>query len=116
MGNPAGMTRLERSELTTTLYTILPSMDFDRGPGTTASGGNGFRPSTTIPSSGSASLPIPAGSLFYVYSPADDWKLGVGLGSGYGGALNYGKSGPGATTTRKYECSLPPLTRGSPTG
>src|SRR5262250_3329964 len=40
MRNPAGMTRLEGSQLTASLYTILPSMQFDRGPGTTFSGGN----------------------------------------------------------------------------
>src|SRR5215510_12057962 len=48
VGNPAGMTRLERSQLTTTLYTILPSLKFDRGPGTTPSGGNGFDAGTSI--------------------------------------------------------------------
>jgi long-chain fatty acid transport protein len=42
IGNPAGMTRLERSQLTGSVYTILPSMQFDRGSGTTSSGGNGF--------------------------------------------------------------------------
>src|SRR6185369_11225616 len=29
MGNPAGMTRLDRSQLTTSVYTLLPSMQFD---------------------------------------------------------------------------------------
>src|SRR6266508_1890609 len=91
MSNPAGMIRLERSQLTTTLYTILPTPSFDRGPGTTTSGGNGFDPGVTIPSASSASIPIPAGGAFYVYSSAKDWKLGVGLGSAFGGGLNYGK-------------------------
>src|SRR5580765_7356336 len=61
VGNPAGMIRLDRSQLTTTLFTILPTMDFNRDPGTTVSGGNGFRPGTSIPSLGSASVPLPAG-------------------------------------------------------
>src|ERR1044071_9226420 len=68
VGNPAGMTRLDHSELTTSLYTLLPSMQFDRGSGTTFSGGNGFNAGTSFPSHGSASIPVPAGSLFYVYS------------------------------------------------
>src|SRR5687767_7013893 len=72
VGNPAGMIRLDRSQLETTLFTILPTMDFDRNKAaTTTSGGNGFSPGTSIPSLGSASLPVPAGALFYVYSPSD---------------------------------------------
>src|SRR5262245_42312252 len=43
VGNPAGMTRLDHSELTTSLYTVLPSMQFRREPGTTVGGGNGFK-------------------------------------------------------------------------
>jgi hypothetical protein len=43
---------------------IIPAIKFDRGPGTTPSGGNGFDAGTSIPSSGSASIPIPAGSFF----------------------------------------------------
>ena len=31
VGNPAGMTRLDRSQLTGSLFTMLPSMQFDRG-------------------------------------------------------------------------------------
>src|SRR5262245_48250129 len=68
MGNPAGMARLDRSQLTASLYTIIPSMQFDRGPGTTTSGGNGFNAGAPIPSLSSVSVPIPAGGLFYVYS------------------------------------------------
>jgi long-chain fatty acid transport protein len=103
VGNPAGMIRLDRSQLTTTLYPILPSIKFDRGPGTTASGGNGFNAGTSIPSSGSASVPIPAGSFFYVYSPSPDWKLGVGVGSGFGAGLNYGKEWVGRYYIQKAQ-------------
>jgi long-chain fatty acid transport protein len=103
MGNPAGMIRLERSQLVIPLYTILPTMDFKRDSGTTTSGGNGFRPGTTIPSSGSASFPVPASAFFYVYSPSDSWKLGVGFGSGYGAGLNYGKEWVGRYTVQKAQ-------------
>jgi long-chain fatty acid transport protein len=101
VGNPAGMIRLDRSQLTMTLYPILPSIKFDRGSGTTASGGNGFNAGTSIPSSGSASVPIPAGSFFYVYSPSPDWKLGVG--SGFGAGLNYGKEWVGRYYIQKAQ-------------
>jgi long-subunit fatty acid transport protein len=46
VGNPAGMTRLDRSQLTFSVYTMLPSMQFDRGAGTTFSGGHGFNAGT----------------------------------------------------------------------
>jgi len=103
MGNPAGMIRLDRSQLTMPLYTILPTIDFNRDSGTTTSGGNGFRSGTSIPSSGSASVPIPASSFFYVHSPSDTWKLGVGFGSGYGSGLNYGKEWVGRYTIEKAQ-------------
>ena len=103
VGNPAGMIRLDRSQLEATLFTILPTMDFEREAGTTVSGGNGFSPGTSIPSLGSASLPIPAGALFYVYSPSDAWKVGVGLGSGYESGLNYGKEWVGRYTIQKAQ-------------
>src|SRR5262245_65200760 len=75
VGNPAGMTRLERSQLTGSAYTIISSMHFNRGPDTTLSGGNGFNAGAPIPSLSSVSLPFPAGSLFYVYSLSPDLKL-----------------------------------------
>jgi long-chain fatty acid transport protein len=103
MSNPAGMIRLDRSQLTMTLYTMLPTPRFDRGSGTTTSGGDGFDPGVTIPSASSASIPIPAGGVFYVYSPAKDWKLGVGFGSAFGGGLNYGKEWVGRYYVQKAQ-------------
>jgi long-chain fatty acid transport protein len=103
IGNPAGMTRLERSQLTGSVYTILPSMQFDRGSGTTSSGGNGFNAGAPIPSLSVVSIPVPAGSLFYVYSASPDVKLGVGVVSGYGGGLNYGKEWVGRYYVQKAQ-------------
>lgn len=103
IGNPAGMTRLDRSQLTTTLYSIIPSIQFDRGPGTTASGGNGFNAGAPIPSASSASVPIPAGGFFYVHSLSPDLKLGVGAGSGFGAGLNYGKEWVGRYYIQKTQ-------------
>ena len=103
LGNPAGMTRLDRSQLTSSIYTIIPSMQFDRGPGTTISGGNGFNAGAPIPSSSSVSVPFPAGSVFYVYSLSQDLKLGVGAVSAYGGSMNYGKEWVGRYSDQKLQ-------------
>jgi long-chain fatty acid transport protein len=103
MGNPAGMTRLERSQQTSSIYSILTSMQFDRGPGTTTSGGNGFNAGAPIPSLSSVSIPFPAGALFYVYSLSKDLKLGVGAVSGYGGGMNYGKEWVGRYFVQKSQ-------------
>src|SRR5262249_4005599 len=103
IGNPAGMTRLERSQLTGSMYTIIPSMQFDRGPNTTFSGGNGFNAGAPIPSLSSVSIPFPAGGLFYVYSLSPDFKLGVGAASAYGGGMNYGKEWVGRYFTQKLQ-------------
>jgi long-chain fatty acid transport protein len=101
--NPAGMTRLDRSQLTGSLYTIIPSMQFDRGSGTTLSGGNGFNAGAPIPSLSSVSIPFPAGGLYYVYSLSPDLKLGVGAASAYGGGMNYGKEWAGRYTVEKSQ-------------
>lgn len=103
MGNPAGMTRLERSQLTGSLYTILPSTQFDRSSGTTLSGGDGFNAGVPVPSLSSAGIPIPAGSLFYVHNLAPDWKVGVGAASAYGGSMNYGKQWAGRYSVQKLQ-------------
>jgi long-chain fatty acid transport protein len=103
LGNPAGMTRLERSQLTGSLYTILPSMQFDRSSGSTAGGGNGFNAGAPIPSRSVVSIPVPAGSFSYVYSASPDVKLGVGVASAYGGGLNYGKEWVGRYYVQKAQ-------------
>lgn len=103
VGNPAGMTRLDRSQLTGSLYTILSSTQFDRDSGTTTSGGNGFNAGAPIPSFSTVSVPFPAGSLFYVHSLSKDLKLGVGAATAYGGGLNYGKEWVGRYYIQKAQ-------------
>src|SRR5262245_48201893 len=103
VGNPAGMTRLDRSELATSLYTMIPSLQFRREPGTTVSGGNGFNAGVSIPSHSSASIPIPAGGFFYVHSLSPDLKLGAGFGSGFGAGLQYGKEWVGRYYIQKSQ-------------
>jgi long-chain fatty acid transport protein len=41
--------------------------------------------------------------LFYVYSPSEDLKLGVGVASGYGGGANYGKEWVGRYYLQKAQ-------------
>src|SRR5262245_52208165 len=101
--NPAGMTRLDRSQMTSSIYTALSSSQFDRGPGTTLSGGNGFNAGVPAPSFSSAGVPFPGGSFFYVYSLSPDLKLGVGAFSAYGGSMNYGKPWAGRSTEQSVE-------------
>lgn len=103
MGNPAGMTRLERSQLTGSLYTILMSSQFDRSSGTTLSGGDGFNAGVSVPSNSSAGIPFPAGGLFYVHTLSPDLRLGVGAVSAYGGSMNYGKEWAGRYSVQKLQ-------------
>jgi long-chain fatty acid transport protein len=101
--NPAGMTRLERSQMTATLMTVLPSTQFDRDPSTTISGGNGFNAAVPVPSFSPVGIPLPGSSFSYVYSLSPDWKLGVGLGSGAGAGANYGKEWVGRYYVQKAQ-------------
>jgi len=103
ISNPAGMARLDHSQLTTSLYSIIPSVKFDRDSGTTFSGGDGFNAGAPIPSLSTVSMPIPAGAFFYVYNLSPDWKLGVGIGSGFGAGLNYGKEWVGRYLIQKSQ-------------
>ena len=49
------------------------------------------------------SIPIPAGAFFYVYNLSPDWKLGVGVASGFGAGLNYGKEWAGRYLIQKAQ-------------
>jgi long-chain fatty acid transport protein len=101
MGNPAGMTRLDRSQLTSSLYSLIPSTQFDRGPGTTLGGGNGFNAGAPIPSLSSVSIPFPAVGLHCVYSLPPEIKLGVGAAYEF---LDLGDGFTGSTNARPPDC------------
>jgi len=77
--NPAGMTRLDRSQVFVGVQPLYIGMEFSPDERTTQSGGVG-----------EASDWIPAGSLFYVHSLSPDLKLGVGVFGHFGMALDYG--------------------------
>jgi long-chain fatty acid transport protein len=77
-GNPAAMTRLDRSQMeggplgfyADTKFNVKNSSNGDNGGGNAG----GFNP---------------AASLFYVHSISPDLKLGLGVGSYFAGPLNY---------------------------
>jgi long-chain fatty acid transport protein len=77
--NPAGMTRLDGSQL---LVGVQPNYGYE------VFSPNG-RSTKTGTDGGNALVPLPAGSLFYVYSLTPDLKLGIGNCTYFGGALEY---------------------------
>jgi len=76
--NPAGMTRLERSELQIGIQPLYVHTKFNAGSGTTTTGPDG---------DGSAWLP--SGSIFYSHSLSRDLKLGIGVLGYFGLSLEY---------------------------
>jgi len=77
-GNPAGMTRLEGSQMTVGALALFPQIKFDVDE-SSFGGGNG----------GNAGYFTPAGSFYYVHSLSPDFKLGVAAGSYFGLGLDY---------------------------
>jgi len=80
--NPAGMTRLERSQLMATLQPLLMRVKFDVSSGTTTSGGNGSDAGDLIMSAG----------FFYVHNVTENFKIGIASGSYFGAGLDYGNN------------------------
>ena len=83
-GNPAGMTRLDRSQMEGGFLGISPDTKF-KVQETTVSG-DGV---------GNAGTFAPAGTLYYVHSLTPDLKLGLGVGSYMGAGLEYGDNWAG---------------------
>jgi long-chain fatty acid transport protein len=77
--NPAGMTRLDHSELMVGIQPLYVNTAFHPNAGTTATGIDG-----------NASGFIPAGGTYYVHNLSPDLKLGVSLNGYFGMALDYG--------------------------
>jgi long-chain fatty acid transport protein len=84
-GNPAGMTRLDRSQLLASVMPLLVRAKFDVDNRTTHSGGNG----------GDAGDLVMAASAFYVHSLTENLKLGIAAGSYFGLGLDYGNKWAG---------------------
>jgi long-chain fatty acid transport protein len=82
--NPAGMTRLDQSQLLIGAGAVVIQSEFDVGPGTTKSGGG-----ANITSA------LPDGSGYYVHSFTPDFKLGASLITLPGLAADYGDTWAG---------------------
>jgi long-chain fatty acid transport protein len=82
--NPAGMTRLDRSQLLAGVQPVIVTSKFDASPGTRVMGGgdNGSNAGGVLPSAGG----------YYVYSASDRLKLGLSALSYFGAGLDYGDS------------------------
>lgn len=90
--NPAGMTRLERSQVLIAAQGIYIDSRFDTKFATF--GGN---------DGGNAGGFIPSGSLHYVQSISPDWKLGISAGSYLGLGLDYNETWAGRYYTTEAE-------------
>jgi long-chain fatty acid transport protein len=77
--NPAGMTRLDHSELMIGIQPSYGYQVFSTNSHTTRTGTDG----------GNALVPLPNGGLFYVYSLTPKLKLGIGDTTYFGGAIEY---------------------------
>lgn len=78
-GNPAGMTRLDESQVLAGIQPAYGIAQFDRGNATTVSGSNG----------GNALGFIPGLGAYGVYSATPDLKFGLTLGSNFGLSARY---------------------------
>lgn len=78
-GNPAGMTRVDGSQLLLGLQPLIVTAKFDTGARTTTPGTDG----------GNAGGFVPAGGLYGVYSILPELKVGASLNSYAGGNLDY---------------------------
>ena len=83
-GNPAGMTRLERSQMLAAFQGIYVDVQFDTDS-SAFGGGDG----------GNAGGFVPAGSLHYVHRVTDDFRLGITTGSYFGLGVDYGDNWAG---------------------
>ncbi len=92
-GNPAGMTRLDQSQMLIGIQPAYGVSHFDRDGDTTISGGNG----------GNALGFIPGLGAYFVYSASPDVKFGLSLGSNFGLSAQYQSNWSGRYYSLKSE-------------
>ncbi|NOR24566.1 MAG: hypothetical protein GQ542_09265 [Desulforhopalus sp.] len=90
--NPAGMTRLDRSQMLAGFQALYVDTRFDTDFAEFG-GGDG----------GNAGGWVPAGSFSYVHNVSPDFRLGVSVASFFGLGLDYGKSWAGRYYVEKAE-------------
>ncbi len=79
--NPAGMTRLDRSQLLAGAQPIIVDAEFDPSGDTMVPGGGG--------DGGNAGSVLPSLGGFYVHHLSERWRLGVSMASYFGLGLDY---------------------------
>jgi len=89
--NPAGMTRLDRSQLLVGAQPVIITSKFSSSPGTTVFGERGVNAGGVLPS----------GAGYYVYSASDRFKLGISALSYFGAGLDYGDTWVGRYRVEK---------------
>jgi long-chain fatty acid transport protein len=90
--NPAGMTRLERSQMLAGVQPLYINAEFDTDS-STFGGGDG----------GNAGGWVPAAGLYYVHDLTQEWKLGVAAASYFGLGLDYNDKWAGRYYVTKAE-------------
>ncbi len=90
--NPAGMTRLDRSQMLAGFQMLYVETEFDTDVAEFG-GGNG----------GNAGGWVPAGSFSYVHKVTPDLGLGISIGSFFGLGLDYGKNWSGRYYVQEAE-------------
>jgi len=91
-GNPAAMTRLDRSQMEGGLLGFFPDSKFKVQETDVPGGGVG-----------NAGNFAPSGTFYYVHSLNPDLKLGLGLGSYMGAGLDYGNNWSGRYYAEKVK-------------
>lgn len=91
--NPAGMARLDRTQLLVGAQPLIITADFDPGPGTEVRGGGD--------DGGNAGGVLPSAAGYFVYNASDRIKLGVGSLSYFGLGIDYGDSWVGRYRVEK---------------
>lgn len=89
--NPAGMSRLDKSQLLGGLQVLNGNVEFTSNSNTTTSGDNG----------GNAIGWIPGGSLFFVQKLSSDWNIGFGVLSYFGLSEEYNNNWVGRYYVQK---------------
>jgi long-chain fatty acid transport protein len=90
--NPAGMTRLEQSQLLAGVQPLYVNVNFD-ADSSTFGGGDG----------GNAGGWVPSAGLYYVHDVTQNWKLGVAAASHFGLGLDYNDNWAGRYYVTKAE-------------
>ena len=90
--NPAGMTRLDRSQMLSAVQGLYVNSKFDT-QSSGVGGGDG----------GNAGGFVPSGGLHYVHRVSNDFRLGISAGSYFGLGVDYGDDWAGRYYTTKAE-------------